>query len=35
MRYSTQIIVNDLIFLNSADKNQGNGQQQRRLSGVG
>lgn len=28
-RYSTQIIVNDLIFLNSADKNQGNGQQQR------
>lgn len=27
-RYSTQIIVNGLIFLNSADKNQGNGQQQ-------
>ena len=22
-RYSTQIIINDLIFLNSADKNQG------------
>ena len=26
-RYSTQIIINDLIFLSSADKNQGNGQQ--------